>query len=222
MQLQNNLQTYSVRTFVFNVISFLFSLGFLIYTTITVIRLGSGWYAFLVVYYSILLVMRFVILYFAYKNIQFPHHDNYAFYLRLCIIYGIVFILLTISFAGTFLVFDFNIYINYRLTIPLIIFAGYATIKFILAIFNFIKAYKTQIILARILRNLSLIDALMTLGIMQTLIATYILGTDSNVVYVHDIVEISIGIFIAIVMGLLGSIMLIEARKKSKQLKDKL
>lgn len=222
MQQYDNLNTYSARTFMFNIISFIFSLGFLMYTTITVIRLRSGWYAFLVIYYSILLVMRFVILNFAYKNIKFPYHDKYAFYLKLYAIYGIIFILLTLFFASTFLVVDFKIYNNYRLTMPLIIFAGYAVVKFVVAIVNFIRAHKTQIILARILRNLSLIDALMTLGIMQTLIATYILGTDSNAVQIHHIVEVCIGIFMAIVVSILGSIMLIEASKKSKQLKEKL
>ena len=211
------LKNYTYRTLIFNALNCLFSLGFLIYTIVIVILLQSMWYIFLGAYYFILLAIRFTVLYCAYKNANYPQ-DNQTYFLKLYRLYGIIFIMLILLFAFIFLV-DFKIYMNHRFTMPLFIFSGYAAVKFIFAIYNFIKAHKTQNIFVKILRNLSLMDAFMTVYIMQTFVATYILGKNLNTIWIYHFMEMMGGIFITIVAVTLGISMLVEAKLKMKKLK---
>lgn len=219
MGLQEELTNFPKKLFVYNIFNLIFSLGFLIYIVITVILLHSYWYMFLVMYYSILLVMRFVVLHIVHKKLKYPHHERHNTYLTLYTVYGVIFLLFILFFIPTFLI-DFKVYESYKLNMPIIVFAGYAIIKFLLAIYSFKNDRKMQNILVKVLRNLSLIDSIMTLGIMQTLITTYLLGTTLDTLWIHFITEMSIGGVISIVSIVLGVCMIVEANIKRKKLKQ--
>ena len=211
---------YSSRTFILNFLSFLFALGFLAYTVVITIILQYMWYVFLVIYYSIVLAMRFAVLYIADKNRHLPQAEKYPFYLKLYKIYGILFIFLFAVFASM-LFTEFRVYRSHRLTVPLIIFSSYAIIKFALALHNYFKARKVRHVLVQILRNLSVLDALMTVFIMQTFLASYLLGKNTaNIAFIHRFIEIIGGAVMGIITVILGIAMIVESVKRQRELKQ--
>lgn len=216
MQLISIFKDYSNRTLLINIFSSLCSFIFLLYTVGMVILLQSMWYLFLVLYYTILLVMRFIILYIFYKNARFPQEEKYSYYLKVYRVYGGFFLFLVVFFSSIILS-NFKVYLNHKLNMPLLLFSGYAIIKFAFAIYNIFKAYKVQNPFVQILRNLSFLDACMTLYLMQSFVITAILGENAHAINIHYITELCGGILLALLTAGIGLNMIFTSSKKLKE-----
>ena len=82
MEVQDGFKRFPKRTFMFSVLGLLVSIGVLAYTFTTVILLRSFWYVLWVVYYLLLIVMRFALLRSAHRNIRYPYHEKYKIFIN--------------------------------------------------------------------------------------------------------------------------------------------
>lgn len=207
---------YGYRTIFFSIISFMMNIAYVVFNVFLSADAYSAWYASLAGYYLFLSILRFVVLfssYFARK--KFGEHSN-LYYLEKLRIYracGITLLILEVTLAGavTKMVFQDNIDLNN----PLLAVAsgGYTVYKVTLAIINSVKVYRLNDPLLQSIRNINLMDAMVSLFALQTTLFALFARDNSTIV---GAVNAFTGYAVSILTIAMGILMIVRASHKLK------
>lgn len=172
---------FEFRTFIFSTLSFFTTIIFTSYNLYLGFSYHATWNYGIAVYYALLVMIRAYVLLFERKISQSsgPQEKKEASRKRLFLIQSILLFLIDIALIGpiTMMVLEEKI-IDYS-AIPAIAMAAYTTYKVTIAVRNFIKAKKRSNLSIKILKNISLVDALVSiLSLQYILVMTFGNGMD--------------------------------------------
>lgn len=163
-------QNYSFRTIIFAAIAFLINIGYAVFNAVIGIINLSVWYGALAAYYIVLSLMRGVILLYRRKRDAYEKKDGNRIVLRDIKKYrncGILLILLPLclSFAILDAVQSHSSFSHPGLMIY--VAATYTTYKVTMAIYNSVKTRKVEDMTLKVVRDINLADALVSILALQ-------------------------------------------------------
>ncbi len=165
---------YSFRTLVFALCSFAINLAFVAFNTVFALLTKNAWYGSLAGYYFLLSCLRGFVFYGEKRAKTLPEEEGRVKRLQNYGLCGVALFLLDVAMAVavTFMVLQEKP--NSYTEIMAIVFAAYTFYKLTLAIWNIFKAKKVQDLQIQAFRNISLVDAAISLLSLQvTLVATF-------------------------------------------------
>ncbi len=202
---------YSFRTIVFALCSFAVNLAFVAFNTVFALLTKNAWYGSLAGYYFLLSCLRGFVFYGEKRAKALPEKEgalkrigNYG----LC---GVALFLLDVAMAVavTFMVVQEKP-TSYT-EIMAIVFAAYTFYKLTLAVWNIFKAKKVQDLQIQAFRNISLVDAAISLLSLQvTLVATFSQGESML------ILNAMTGACVCLLTIGVGVLMILQASKRRK------
>lgn len=209
---------FGFRTVVFAIVSFTLSAAYVAFNGVLGIINRSVWYGSLAAYYLILAVMRgIVIVFYRGKNklvLKGKDFKAEAFKIyRLCGI-GLIVLPIALSFAILNMVLGKNSFEHYGYTIY--VAALYAFYKIIMAIYNAVKAKKSEDATVSALRNINLADALVSILALQTAMFKQFGGESSFQGYMNA----ATGTIVCVLTLAIGIIMIVWSNKKLKENRD--
>lgn len=191
-----------------NIFNLIINIGFIIFNFSLAIYYKSIWFVTFGIYYTILFLLRFLILYI-YKSERI-NNKKISFYIS-----SILFILISIVMIGiTVLTYTFKTGTKFN-EIIIISMAAYTTYKITMSIINHKKAREKDDFLY-IIRTIGLADAFISLSNLQrNMLASFDDGS-SFAVNMNLCLNITIAVFVLI----LGIFVFIKGIKKSKEIEE--
>ena len=211
------LRSFGFRTVIFAIGSFFMSVLFGGFNAYMGIANRSIWYGSLSAFYISLAFLRGGVLIY-YKNKVGKREQTQSDHLLKAKIYrnsGVITLVLNValSVAITQMIFSNAHFFYMGLTI--FAYAAYAFYKITISVITFVKAHKQKDLTIMAIRNINLVDALVSILALQTaLLATFSDGT-FNVSLMNTIT----GIVISLTCVGIGIYMIISANNKIKQIK---
>ncbi len=211
------LDDFKFKTIFFSFITFLVNLAFIIFNTVMAIISKVGWYGALAGYYLILSLFRGLVFYIERKaKLKAKENDKELLYLqyRNYRLSGVFIILLELSMTAVVVMMILLQKPSNYTNILAISYAAYTCYKVTFVIINTIKTKKHNNPHLQTLRNISLVDAGVSLLSLQiTLVTTFSEG--KNMLLLNMIV----GVAICLLTVVLGVYMIIKASLELKKLK---
>lgn len=209
---------YGFRTVVFAIVSFTLSAAYVAFNGVFGIINRSVWYGSLTAYYLLLAVMRGVVLN-CYHNQNKPNKDGKDGKVKAVKIYrlcgvGLIVLPTALSAAIAHMVLGRNSFEHYGYTIY--VAALYAFYKIIMAIYNAVKAKKSEEATVSALRNINLADALVSILALQTAMFKQFGGESSFQGYMNA----ATGTIVCVLTLAIGIIMIVWSNKKLKENRD--
>lgn len=209
---------YSFRTVVFAVGSFILSAAYVAFNGVMGVIARSVWYGSLAAYYLLLAVMRGGALNFHRKQGKLINEgesqDVKALKIyRLCGV-GLIVLPVALSTAIMYMVLGKNTFQHYGYTIY--VAALYAFYKIIMAVYNAVKAKKTNDAIIGALRNINLADASVSILALQTAMFNEFGGD----LQFEGQMNAATGAIVCALTAALGVAMIVSANKKLKVIKD--
>lgn len=213
----NLLKNFGFRTLVFAGFSFAFNCIYAISLGVFAIYAHSIWYGSLAAYYIFLSFLRGGVILSNLKTKHKKGQEEYA--TKRIATYkncGIVLILMTIVFSISILQIIIADGGFRHAGLMIYVFSAYTFYKITLSIINIIKASKKDEFLVQSIRNINFSDALISILALQTAMFTEF-GSDFN----HSTFNALTGSIVCILIIALGIYMIVKAKTKLKQIKNK-
>lgn len=199
------------RIFKFAITSLSINLLYSIYNGIIGITSNSLWFISLSVYYTVLSISRFLVLNLSRKSRKNSSAENAVKKLT-----GFMFILLSISLAGTTILTLSNDKETRYHKILMISIAVFTFIKITLAIINLVKAKKEDSDIIKALRSISFCDAFVSIFSMQRSMLVSFPGLTNFEIKIFNILTGSAVCLMILVIGI-GLLMNKEKRKMNSE-----
>ena len=199
------------RIFKFAITSLSINLLYSIYNGIIGITSNSLWFISLSVYYTVLSISRFLVLNLSRKSRKNSSAENAVKKLT-----GFMFILLSISLAGTTILTLSNDKETRYHKILMISIAVFTFIKITLAIINLVKAKKKDSDIIKALRSISFCDAFVSIFSMQRSMLVSFPGLTNFEIKIFNILTGSAVCLMILVIGI-GLLMNKEKRKMNSE-----
>ena len=199
------------RIFKFAITSLSINLLYSIYNGIIGITSNSLWFISLSVYYTVLSISRFLVLNSSRKSRKNSSAENAVKKLT-----GFMFILLSISLAGTTILTLSNDKETRYHKILMISIAVFTFIKITLAIINLVKAKKKDSDIIKALRSISFCDAFVSIFSMQRSMLVSFPGLTNFEIKIFNILTGSAVCLMILVIGI-GLLMNKEKRKMNSE-----
>ena len=209
------LRNFGFRTVIFSIGSFLMSVLFSAFNAYMGIKNRSIWYGALAAFYIALAFLRGGVL--AYHKSRIGKKTQNDEYVKAKVYRnsGIITLILNIALSSaiTQMIFSDAHFTYMGLTI--FAYAAYAFYKITMSIIALIKAHKQDDLTVRAIRNINLVDALVSILALQTALLT---------MFSEDNVDISLfntftGIAVSVLSIGIGIYMIVSANKKMKELR---
>lgn len=210
------LRNFGFRTLIFAIGSFLMSLLFSGFNAYMGIANRSIWYGALAAFYIALAFLRGGVLVYHKNRIgkktqsQNDEYNKAKVYRNS----GIITLILNIALSSAIAQMIFSdahfTYIGWTI----FAYAAYAFYKITTAILSFIRAHKQDDLTVRAIRNINLVDALVSILALQTALLTMFSEGDINVSLFNTLT----GIAVSILSVGIGIYMVVSANKKMKEL----
>lgn len=219
------LEQYSVNTVVFSCLSLFVSLGFSVINLVSAFFYDFTWYISLALYYFVLTIYRAIILflhanrYIKYKKEPQKYEQSKS---RIFLAGGIFLLLLEIAMFGAITQMVMLENPSKTGSILAIATATYATYRITMSIIHFIKARKEGDLFTQNLRNVNLVDAMMSIvSLTVMMLTTFGNGESSS----YLILKATASFFICVLCLLLALYMIVKGIRNvrgSKIKKEKL
>lgn len=201
------LEDYGYRTIVFAVFSFVLNVAFISLVLVMAIMSKTAWYFTITVYYIVLAFMKANVFY---SKRKYGTEVKQARSLRFS---GIMFVVMTIVFSGVIvLIYKANHYFEYA-GILIYAVAAFTFYKLTLAIVNIFKARKQEDLYIENIRNINLANALISIIILQVAMFQAF-APEHNLGFANALT----GAGISVIILILGTLMIVKANKKLKEL----
>ena len=211
------LRNFGFRTIVFSVGSFLMSLLFGAFNAYMGIANRSIWYGALAAFYIALALVRGGVLTYHRKRISKQDQRESDEYVKAKVYRnsGIITLILNIALSSAIAQMIFSgAHFSY-MGWTVFAYAAYAFYKITMSIISFIKAHKQTDLTVRAIRNINLVDALVSKLALQTALLTMFSEGDINISLFNTLT----GIAVSVLSVGIGIYMIISANKKMKELK---
>ena len=208
------LRNFGFRTVVFSVGSFLMSLLFSAFNAYMGIANRSIWYGALAAFYIALALIRGGVLTYHRSRMGKRESDEYV-KAKVYRNSGIITLILNIALSSAIAQMIFSgAHFSY-MGWTVFAYAAYAFYKITMSIISFIKAHKQTDLTVRAIRNINLVDALVSILALQTALLTMFSEGDINISLFNTLT----GIAVSVLSVGIGVYMIISANKKMKELK---
>lgn len=211
------LRNFGFRTVVFSVGSFLMSLLFSAFNAYMGIANRSIWYGALAAFYIALALIRGGVLTYHRSRMGKQDRRESDEYLKAKVYRnsGIITLILNIALSSAIAQMIFSgAHFSY-MGWTVFAYAAYAFYKITMSIISFIKAHKQTDLTVRAIRNINLVDALVSILALQTALLTMFSEGDINISLFNTLT----GIAVSVLSVGIGIYMIISANKKMKELK---
>lgn len=211
------LRNFGFRTVVFSIGSFTMSLLFSGFNAYMGIKNRSIWYGALAGFYISLALLRGGVLTYHGVKLKKKRENSNDEYSK-AVVYktsGVITLILNLALSVAIgqMIFS-NAHFNY-MGLTIFAYAAYAFYKITASIISFVKAHKQTDLTVRAIRNINLVDALVSILALQTALLTTFSQGDVNISLFNTFTGILVsGISIAI-----GIYMIVSANKKIQRLK---
>lgn len=210
------LRNFGFRTLIFAIVSFLMSLLFSFFNAFMGIKNRSIWYGALATFYIAIAFLRGGVLIYHKNRISKKNKSQNQEYIKAKVYRnsGIITLILNVALSSAIgqMIFSDAHFTYMGLTI--FAYAAYAFYKITMSIIALIKAHKQTDLTVRAIRNINLVDALVSILALQTALLT---------MFSQDNVDISLfntftGIVVSSLTIGIGVYMIASANKKIKEL----
>lgn len=210
------LRNFGFRTIIFAIGSFLMSVLFSAFNAYMGIANRSIWYGALSAFYIALALVRGGILFYHKTRISNKEKVRDEEYLKAKVYRnsGIITLILNVSLSAAIAQMIFSSAHFTYMGWTVFAYAAYAFYKIITAIISFIRAQKQEDLTVRAIRNVNLIDALVSILALQTALLTTFSGEDINVSLFNTLT----GIVVSVLAVAIGIYMIISGNNKIKKL----
>jgi hypothetical protein len=208
------LRNFGFRTVVFSVGSFLMSLLFSAFNAYMGIANRSIWYGALAAFYIALALIRGGVLTYHRSRMGKRESDEYV-KAKVYRNSGIITLILNIALSSAIAQMIFSgAHFSY-MGWTVFAYAAYAFYKITMSIISFIKAHKQTDLTVRAIRNINLVDALVSILALQTALLTMFSEGDINISLFNRLT----GVAVSVLSVGIGIYMIVSANKKMKELK---
>jgi hypothetical protein len=208
------LRNFGFRTVVFSVGSFLMSLLFSAFNAYMGIANRSIWYGALAAFYIALALIRGGVLTYHRSRMGKRESDEYV-KAKVYRNSGIITLILNIALSSAIAQMIFSgAHFSY-MGWTVFAYAAYAFYKITMSIISFIKAHKQTDLTVRAIRNINLVDALVSILALQTALLTMFSEGDINISLFNTLT----GIAVSVLSVGIGIYMIVSANQKMKELK---
>ena len=208
------LRNFGFRTVIFAIGSFLMSLLFSLFNAYMGIINSSIWYGALATFYIALAFLRGgVLLYHKNKIGKKTQNDEYV-KAKVYRNSGIITLILNIALSSAIAQMIFsNAHFTY-IGWTIFAYAAYAFYKITMSIISFIRAHKQEDLTVRAIRNINLVDSLVSILALQTALLTMFSEGEINI----SLFNTFTGIAVSMLSVSIGIYMIVSANKKINQL----
>lgn len=207
------LRNFGFRTVVFSVGSFLMSLLFSVFNAYMGIANRSIWYGALAAFYIALALIRGGVLTYHRSRMGKRESDEYV-KAKVYRNSGIITLILNIALSSAIAQMIFSgAHFSY-MGWTVFAYAAYAFYKITMSIISFIKAHKQTDLTVRAIRNINLVDALVSILALQTALLTMFSEGDINISLFNTLT----GIAVSVLSVGIGIYMIVSANQKMKEL----
>ena len=210
------LRNFGFRTIVFSVGSFLMSVLFSAFNAYMGIANRSIWYGALATFYIALALIRGGVLTYHRSRMGKQDRRESDEYLKAKVYRnsGIVTLILNLALSSAIAQMIFSgAHFSY-MGWTVFAYAAYAFYKITMSIISFIKAHKQTDLTVRAIRNINLVDALVSILALQTALLTMFSEGDINISLFNTLT----GIAVSVLSVGIGIYMIVSANKKMKEL----
>ena len=208
------LRNFGFRTVIFAIGSFLMSLLFSLFNAYMGIINSSIWYGALAAFYIALAFLRGgVLLYHKNKISKKTQNDEYV-KAKVYRNSGIITLILNVALSVAIgqMIFS-NAHFTY-IGWTIFAYAAYAFYKITMSIISFIRAHKQEDLTVRAIRNINLVDSLVSILALQTALLTMFSEGEINI----SLFNTFTGIAVSMLSVGIGIYMIVSANKKINQL----
>lgn len=208
------LRNFGFRTVVFAIGSFLMSVIFSGFNAYMGIKNRSIWYGALAAFYIALAFLRGGVLVYHKNRIGKKIQNDGYIKAKVYRNSGIIMLILNVALSSAIaqMIFSGEHFTYVGLTI--FAYAAYAFAKITVAIITFIKAHKQIDLTVRAIRDINLVDALVSILALQTALLTMFSEEGVNVSLFNTLT----GVAVSILSVTIGIYMIITANKKMKEI----
>lgn len=208
------LRNFGFRTLVFAVGSFTMSLLFSGFNAFMGISNRSIWYGALAAYYIALALLRGGVLIFHKSKLTKQEKNEEIYKVKVYKNSGIITLILNValSVAIAEMIFS-NAHFEY-LGWTIFAYAAYAFYKITMSIISFVKAHKQEDLTVRAIRNINLVDSLVSILALQTALLTTFSQGNTNI----SLFNTFTGIVVSVLSIGIGIYMIVSANKKIKKI----
>lgn len=213
------LSDFVFRTFISSTLSFFATIAFAVYNIFLGVTYQSAWNIGIAVYYALLVCIRACILFSEKRLHKIYSTDEQKEPARknLFLIQSIFLFIIDIALIAPIVLMVMQEKEIHYTAIPAIATAVYTTYKIILSTRNIIKTRKQQNLSVRILKNISFVDALVSvLSLQYILIMTFGNGIEGEMLTLCATTSFAIWAFL-IVVSLLSTLKAIKLKRVAKQ-----
>ncbi|MBR2330846.1 MAG: hypothetical protein IKA40_06325 [Clostridia bacterium] len=210
------LRNFGFRTIVFSVGSFLMSVLFSAFNAYMGIANRSIWYGALATFYIALALIRGGVLTYHRSRMGKQDRRESDEYVKAKVYRnsGIVTLILNLALSSAIAQMIFSgAHFSY-MGWTVFAYAAYAFYKITMSIISFIKAHKQTDLTVRAIRNINLVDALVSILALQTALLTMFSEGDINISLFNTLT----GIAVSVLSVGIGIYMIVSANKKMKEL----
>ena len=206
------LRNFGFRTIVFSVVSFSMSVLFSGFNAYMGIVSRSIWYGALAAFYIVLAFLRGGVLLYHRRRVSKTILEENDDYIKLKVYRnsGIITLVLNVALSSAIAQMIFSnahfVYVGWTV----FAYAAYAFYKIITSIISFIKAHKQMDLTVRAIRNINLVDALVSILALQTALLTMFSSGEVNVSLFNTLT----GIVVSVLSITIGIYMVVSANKK--------
>lgn len=205
---------YAFRTLIYAAVSFVINLGYTVYNAVYGFAFGEIWYVALAVYYLVLGICRGSVVYRSRKtdlDWELGEEQKEIRRLKIYRTAGALMLLLTVALNAVMWLVKNNMGGYRYYGTPIFVAAVYAFWKIITAVNNQVKAHGSPDYAVKALRNLNLVDALVSLFALQTAM----LAPHGDVGYGYY--SASFGTAICVFCAALGIFMIVKSSREIKK-----
>jgi len=208
------LRNFGFRTVIFAIGSFLMSLLFSGFNAYMGIKNRSIWYGALAAFYIALAFLRGGVLAYHKSRIGKKTQNDEYVKAKVSRNSGIITLILNIALSSAIAQMIFSDAHFTYMGLTIFAYAAYAFYKITMSIIALIKAHKQTDLTVRAIRNINLVDALVSILALQTALLTMFSGEDINISLFNTLT----GIAVSALSVSIGIYMIISANKKMKEI----
>ena len=208
------LRNFGFRTVIFAIGSFLMSLLFSGFNAYMGIKNRSIWYGALAAFYIALAFLRGGVLVYHKKRIAKKIQNDEYIKAKVYRNSGIITLILNIALSSAIAQMIFSDAHFTYMGLTIFAYAAYAFYKITMSIIALIKAHKQTDLTVRAIRNINLVDALVSILALQTALLTMFSEGEINI----SIFNTFTGIVVSVLSVGIGIYMVASANKKMKEI----
>lgn len=207
------LRNFGFRTVIFSIGSFLMSLLFSGFNAYMGIKNRSIWYGALATFYIALALLRGGVLLYHKRKRANEQNDEYN-KIKVYKNSGIITLILNVALSSAIAQMIFSSAHFTYIGLTIFAYAAYAFYKITMSIIALIKAHKQEDLTVRAVREINLVDALVSILALQTALLTTFSEGDTNISLFNTLT----GIVVSALSISIGIHMIVSANKKMKEL----